>query len=336
MFTEPEYDQLPAPNQVYQSHMNRLYTALFNSVRDRVLLAPRPVGSDARISIMFSGGLDCTILAALCHLILTSDEPIDLLNVAFENPRSIRVNSIPASQTYSVPDRQTAHQTLDELSSRFGERQWRLVEINVEFQEYERMKPVIASLMAPCDTVMDMSIAAAFYFASRGNGLVLGDEYRSAARVVLSGLGADELLAGYGHHQKSFLQGGSTMLLDQLKLDLSRLPYRNLGRDDRLVSAHGKELRVPFLEEVVVDVCSRMPLWVKCDLRADVPKGVGEKMVLRMIAKWMLGMDVVAREKKRAVQFGARTAKLQDGREKGEDRIDLVELVKSMSERVGL
>src|SRR5690242_628565 len=42
---------------------------------------------DARVAVLFSGGLDCTILARLCHDLLPLCETIDLLNVAFQNPR---------------------------------------------------------------------------------------------------------------------------------------------------------------------------------------------------------------------------------------------------------
>src|SRR5436189_1904790 len=41
----------------------------------------------SKLALLFSGGLDCTILARLTHEILPITEPIDLLNVAFENPR---------------------------------------------------------------------------------------------------------------------------------------------------------------------------------------------------------------------------------------------------------
>jgi len=43
---------------------------------------------DARVGILFSGGLDCLCLAALADKFLPEGEAIDLLNVGFENPRS--------------------------------------------------------------------------------------------------------------------------------------------------------------------------------------------------------------------------------------------------------
>ena len=55
-----------------------------------------------RVAILFSGGVDCTLLAALSTSFIPLDEPIDLLNVAFENHRS---NSNEG--TFNVPDRIT-------------------------------------------------------------------------------------------------------------------------------------------------------------------------------------------------------------------------------------
>jgi hypothetical protein len=61
----------------------------FSNLSDSTLLQPeRP----AKVAILFSGGLDCTVLARLAHDILPSDQVIDLLNVAFENPRVVKAS----------------------------------------------------------------------------------------------------------------------------------------------------------------------------------------------------------------------------------------------------
>jgi asparagine synthetase B (glutamine-hydrolysing) len=45
--------------------------------------------------------------------------------------------------------------------------------------------------------------------------------YKSTARVLLSGLGADELLGGYIRHKNAFKHAGWQGLLDEV----SRVPY---------------------------------------------------------------------------------------------------------------
>ena len=53
---------------------------------------------------------------------------------------------------------------------------------------------------------MDLNIGAALWLAARAQGTLhrQAGQYRSAARVVLLGHGADELCAGYGRHRTAF------------------------------------------------------------------------------------------------------------------------------------
>lgn len=154
---------------------------------------------------------------------------------------------------------------------------------------------------------MDLSIACALYFAARGQGTTSNGapshsttSYTTPARVLLSGLGADELFGGYIRHATAFQRQGYRGLVDELKLDVSRLGKRNLGRDDRAMSHWGREVRFPFLDEDLVRWAIGIPVWDKCDFgrpEGDVEAG---KRVLRLLAL-ELGMAGVAAEKKRAV-----------------------------------
>lgn len=62
-------------------------------------------------------------------------------------------------------------------------------------------------------------------------------------QVVLTGIGADEQLAGYSRHRVRFTKSGHEGLIQELKMELDRIPSRNLGRDDRVIGDHGKEAR---------------------------------------------------------------------------------------------
>lgn len=171
------------------------------------------------------------------------------------------------------------------------------------------------TLMHPHNTEMDLSIAYALYFASRGKGLAQTTPetrdawpYSTTARVLLSGLGADELFGGYVRHATAFSRTGYAGLIEELKLDVGRLGKRNLGRDDRVMSHWGREIRFPFLDEKLVKWAVEAPVWEKCDFAAAVTDGIddaggvdAEKRVLRLLAQ-QLGMSSVANEKKRAVR----------------------------------
>lgn len=281
----------------------------------------------ARIAVLFSGGLDCTVLAALAAKHVPRDEPIDLINVAFENPRAIAAawaaappgatideDQFPADP-YAVPDRMTAQKSLDDLQRLYPSRTWQLVRVNVPFAEYTAHTQHIETLMYPTASVMDLSIAAALYFASRGRGDVHGHMYISPARILLSGLGADELLAGYARHRQAWRRGGDVALTAELQMDMDRLPTRNLGRDDRVFSSHAREARYPYLARSVMTYLATLPVRAKADFSED---GHGDKQLLRALAA-QLGLAHASTLPKRAIQFGARSAKMdaQGARQKG-------------------
>ena len=69
---------------------------------------------------------------------------------------------------------------------------------------------------------VSQSLAVALYFAARGIGKVRSypeaeaTPYMSTARVLLNGLGSDELLGGYGRHRTAFRCGGWQAVVDEV------------------------------------------------------------------------------------------------------------------------
>lgn len=60
-----------------------------------------------------------------------------------------------------------------------------------------------------------------------------------------------------------------------------------------------------------------LPVWDKADLA--LPRGVGEKLLLRLVAL-QLGLSESAVLPKRAMQFGSRIAKMEEKKEKALDK----------------
>ncbi|XP_029967693.1 asparagine synthetase domain-containing protein 1 [Salarias fasciatus] len=321
--------------------VKRLIDVLSEAVRRRVQCLPlreddSVMNDHAAVAILFSGGVDSMILAALADRHVPPHQPIDLLNVAFKlqepkkrsepTKKAKKQQGKPAESRpfspFDVPDRITGRAGLKELQNLNPERSWNFVEINVTQEELQKTRlERICHLVHPLDTVLDDSIGCAVWFAARGAGLIAGDDgqrpFTSAAKVILTGIGADEQLAGYSRHRVHFKTSGYEGLIQELAMELGRISSRNLGRDDRVIADHGKEARFPYLDEDVVSFLNGLAVWDKA--RLTLPRGVGEKLLLRLAAR-RLGLGPAAVLPKRAMQFGSRIAKMEDGHEKASDK----------------
>jgi asparagine synthetase B (glutamine-hydrolysing) len=192
---------------------------------------------------------------------------------------------------------------------------------------------------------MDLSIGIAIWFAARGvaeskcpcpanpdrNSLnpLHGAEslsiiypnnndsyYESKAKILLVGMGADEQLGGYTRHRVAYQTGGFDALCDEIERQIMEIPNRNLGRDDRIISDHGREARFPFLDDTLLSYISRLPINLKCDLGLE--RGAGDKKIIRKIANLLGISKELAHLPKRAIQFGAKTAKMDNSNERGD------------------
>ncbi|KNA12864.1 hypothetical protein SOVF_122220 isoform B [Spinacia oleracea] len=243
---------------------------------------------------------------------------------------------------------------------------WRLVEIDADLSNLTMEMKHVVSLINPAKTYMDLNIGLALWLAAGGDGWVHEADisaqlegyqrfrYKSEARILLVGSGADEQCAGYGRHRtkyrsSSWLGLNEEMKLDmqriwkrnlgrddrfsllmylyamiswlglneEMKLDMQRIWKRNLGRDDRCIADNGKEARFPFLDEDVIRILLDFPLWEIANLTQ--PSGTGDKKILREVAR-LLGLHEAATQPKRAIQFGSRIAQESNRKNFGSNR----------------
>lgn len=82
-------------------------------------------------------------------------------------------------------------------------------------------------------------------------------------QVVLVGSGADELFGGYTRHRNAFKRGGLNGLSKELQLDWKRIAYRNLARDNRVICDHGRQPRMPYLDEDFTEFVLKLQPWLK-------------------------------------------------------------------------
>ncbi|KAL4236960.1 Asparagine synthetase domain-containing protein 1 [Mactra antiquata] len=153
--------------------------------------------SSARVAVLFSGGIDSTMIAALADKCIPEDEPIDLLNVAFElKPK----------------------------------------ENNQKKGRQEHIQDLVYPLQTVLDDSIGCAVwFAARGTGLCGSGLYKDSRMKSSARVILCGMGADEQLVGYSRHRVRFKEEGWSGLINEIELEVTRISARNLGRDDRLI-----------------------------------------------------------------------------------------------------
>ncbi|XP_014810158.1 PREDICTED: asparagine synthetase domain-containing protein 1 isoform X2 [Calidris pugnax] len=261
---------------VLNEAVKRRVLSLFREEDQKTREFPSMCNRRAHIAVLFSGGIDSMVIAALADKHVPLEEPIDLLNVAFlikeqakqkgttknHTKQDVQLDLLGPQESYKdlhaktgarlscfdVPDRITGRAGLKELEALNPARTWNFVEINVLPEELKRMRQqCIKHLINPLDTVLDDSIGCAIWFASRGEGFISNQgelkPYKSPAKVVLTGIGADEQLAGYSRHRVCFKKYGLEGLNKELEMELDRISSRNLGRDDRIIGDHGKEAR---------------------------------------------------------------------------------------------
>lgn len=300
--------------------VQRVLIALRESVMRRTVINSRierhlEENKDSPVALLFSGGLDSMILAALLDQCLDPRCIIDLLNVSFDGQLA--------------PDRISARLGVKELQKIAPSRRWRLVEIDTTLSSLSWETEHVMSLIHPAKTYMDLNIGIALWLAAKGDGWVDGElcnnlqndwgryQYKSTSRILLVGSGADEQCAGYGRHKTKYRNGGWSALQVEMRLDMQRIWKRNLGRDDRCIADHGKEARFPFLDEDVINTLLEIPLWEIANL--DEPSGIGDKKILREAARY-LGIEGASTLPKRAIQFGSRIARESNRKNFGSNR----------------
>lgn len=282
------------------------------------------VSSHSKYSLAFSGGIDSVILAVGLHKVLDINQTVDLVNVAFKA---------------ESPDRLSAGKAFQEIISICPGRNWNLVLCDVSTDDLQKNREnCIRHLIHPCNTVVDDSLGCALWFIGRAQGRRMSSNelhskaaldsfldfdckrdsfsYRSPACLMFVGSGIDEQLGGYSSHRAAWLSGGQKRLVEEVSFQMRRLSSRNLGRDDRVLSYHGREVKLPFLDSGLVSFLNKLPVDSKMNFTESPDRG--QKKLLRLLAnRW--GLEESASRLKRAMQFGSRIANLENRNENGND-----------------
>ncbi|MFB6209240.1 MAG: diphthine--ammonia ligase [Candidatus Nanohaloarchaea archaeon] len=226
-------------------------------VKQRFLEAVEKRIPDQDLALLFSGGLDSTMIAASLHE-LGKDFTAYTSGIQHGNVNAPR-------------DVEWAREVAEEM------------DINLEvhesdLEEVEDTLPQISDWISSTSVVKN-GVALPFHLALNGS-----------EKVVISGLGSEQLYAGYHRHQG--------YLNRECLSGLRSLFERDLYRDNVISFRNGYELRVPFLDHDLVEHALNLPEDMKVENEY-------RKYVLRKAAEKLGVPEKVAWREKTAAQYGS-------------------------------
>ena len=117
--------------------------------------------------------------------------------------------------------------------------------------------------------------------------------------VLLAGQGADELFGGYYRYLAEYERSGTEAVEQKMFHDIKNAYQANFQRDNQVCSYQGVELRLPFIDQYVVDFSLRLPLCLKINFADERLR----KRILRLVAHKLEIPSFMADKPKRAVQY---------------------------------
>ncbi len=217
----PFFSIEPELNEDLSSLKSQLLTLLRDSIRRRI-------PTDEKFGVLFSGGLDSTLIAHLCR-----GADFCCYTVAVEDPGM-----------KTAEDVEFATQVAAELG-------FKLRVKHISVADMERYLRIVIPTIEDTD-VMKVSVALPLYAACE---LAAKD----GIKTVLYGLGTEELFAGYERHKRVPPESLNRECLSGLMCAYER----DLYRDDTIARSCGVSLRAPFLSTGLVEFGLRIPATLK-------------------------------------------------------------------------
>ena len=219
------------------------------------------------VGVIFSGGVDSSYLALLLKEI-SENIPlkITLYAVGIEGSKDVEA-AIKASKSINLP--------------------LKICEVTEDM--IRESLPQVVNAIGD-DNLMKIGVGLTTYFATK---MVASD----GIKVAISGQGADELFGGYKRYIKSFVDGNLNF---ELREDISNMYHVNLERDDACSMLNSVELRLPFLDEKLVELVLNIPDNKKIvSMHDDMRKSFLRKLAFEE------GLDYeIAYRPKKAAQYG--------------------------------
>jgi diphthine-ammonia ligase len=223
-----------------------------------------------RFGLLFSGGIDSTVIAKclkdlkkdfICYTTVIDDP-------ALKEPEDLAY----------------AKSTAEKLDLA-------LKIVKIKPDEVESLLKKIVPLIEDSN-VVKAEVALTFFSACAA-------AKKDGCKVLFSGLGSEEIFAGYQRHKES------NNINKECISGLLKLYERDLYRDDVITMYNGIELRLPYLDTSLVKYALTIPEKYK------IKDGI-EKYILRKAAENIGVPEEICARKKKAAQYGSNATKLVD------------------------
>ena len=270
-----EYKDYLDTKDDYKVYKELLIDDLYSAVEKRV-------ENISNVGLIFSGGVDSTILAVLLKQIAEKRN-----NEKDSLPLNIRLYSVGVENSQDIKFSEDIAEDLNLPLKTI---------IIDENTVKESMRPVLTAIED--DNVMKLGVGMTIYLAAKAMK-------EDNVKVALSGQGADELFGGYNRYLKHFedntLFDAYFDLDEEIYHDIANMYHVNLERDDAVSMANAVELRVPFLDKDIINLALDIPAKYKIKDNEDVLR----KHILRDAAKSIGVPDYIADRPKKAAQYGS-------------------------------
>ncbi|MFH1770731.1 MAG: diphthine--ammonia ligase [archaeon] len=218
---------------------------------------------DVKFGILFSGGIDSTVLALVLKKL---GQKFTCYTAVLDDP------GLKEPQDLSYAKRIAKDLKLD------------LKIVKIKISDVEKYLKKIVPLIEDSN-VVKVGVALPFYAACE-------EARKDGVKVMFSGLGSEEIFAGYQRHKES------TNINKECVSGLLKMYERDLYRDDVVTMYNQTELRLPLLDKELIDYSLKIPEKYK------LTDG-HEKYILRLVALNLGLKEEFAMRKKKAAQYGS-------------------------------
>lgn len=255
----------PEHTDTHEIIKTKVQEKLFSAVEKKI--------PERKFGILFSGGIDSTIIAHICKKLGYTP--------------TCYVAGINEDAADVVMAKKIAEDLGFQLSVKIISRE------NVE--EYlKKICPIIES-----NNVVKVGVAIPFFIACE-------EARKDGVKVLFSGLGSEELFAGYDRHAISAGIGKNDEKIENVNKEclsgLTQIHERDLYRDDVVTMYNQIELRLPFLDLALTEYALKIPPQYKISKEE-------KKIILREVAEDIGIPKEYARRPKKAAQYGSKADK---------------------------